>query len=241
MKKNELIEKIIEANKITQKQLNFWVILKNQKNDLVNKIVDVWVEKYKNKFKINSKEIDYQKYLKYVNNISEYLNKNILEKKNLTNDIILWLNKIIFEQFQDENLKIWKLRKEIRTIENFDKNWKLIQRDMFISPNKVEKYFLDELNNFNNEINKNTFETIIHLFQYNLSKIHPFYNWNGRVFFILLDILLLKYNYLPLFIRQDKNKYEDITRQYMIDKNFKKLEIAFLELILEKYKNYKIK
>jgi hypothetical protein len=47
---------------------------------------------------------------------------------------------------------------------------------MFISENKVKKYFLEELNNFNQNIKEDTFKTIIHFFQWNLSKIHPFYN-----------------------------------------------------------------
>ena len=244
MRKDKILKLIEKQNLETQKLLWFDNILKNQKKELIYKVLDTWLEKYKYLFKINEKEIDYNKYLKYIEKNYNYLNKTFLKEEYIKKEYIFWLHKLIFEIFpndSEDKIKSWKLRNEIRTIENFDDKWKLLQRDIFISSNKVEKYFFEEIENFNKNIKNNPFETIVHFFQWNLSKIHPFFNWNWRIFFILLDILLIKYNYLPLFIRQDKEKYELITSQYMIDKNFKKLELNFYNLILEKYKNYHIK
>lgn len=244
MQKEKLIADVIKRCEDTKEKLNFDFVLKNQKKELINKIVDVWVEKYKYLFKINEKEINYDNYLKYINELSEYLTIHFFDKNNIESDDILWFHKLIFSIFPDDSIdkiKSWELRYEMRNVENFDENWKLIRRNMFISKNKVETYFQDELNNYNKNIESNQLEIIIHFFQWNLSKIHPFFNWNWRIFFILLDVLLLKYNFLPLFLRQDKDEYEKITQAYMISKNFKKFELDFLELIYKKYKNYHIK
>lgn len=244
MKNSIVINKIKVQNELLKKELKFEKILTDNKKDLIMKVVDVWVEKYKYIFKKNDTEIYYEKYVEYLRVLSDFIIENFLNKKELDKKDLLSFHKLIFSILPKDNtdrLKSWQLRNEFRFVTDANQNTNLQYLDVFIDYKKVEKEFIIELNNFNTFVNYKELDAITHFFQQNISKIHPFYNWNGRFFFILLDVLLIKYDYLPLFIRQDKQKYIEITRKYMINKNFEELRTCFFQLILEKYKQYHIK
>lgn len=244
MDNTELIQKIENQCEETKKLLWFENILGIQKNQLINKIIDVCILKYKDLFKDANWDTDSEKYLDYINMLTNSVNTLFIEKKELELDDLLNFHKAIFSIFSTEELQemkiqnTWKLRKEWRMAYNLDDNQKLKNRNYFISHYKVERELLLAIDNYNKA--KDLYSICL-FFNKAISDIHPFENWNGRVFFILLDILLVKNWYLPLFINQDKKKYNEVIELYFVDRNFNKLIHNFLILILEKYSDYHIK
>lgn len=244
MLKKELLLAIEQQCIQTKQQLWFHNILENNMDELIDKIVYVSMGKYIHFFQNNDSPMDHSKYLEYVRSLRVYLRQTFMgQDSSITPENIFQLHGNMlapFDKTDEDTIKSWKLREEMRNVELIDEHGKLCARDMFISHRKVKTLFMQELHLYNTQIAEMPLQSIIRLFQVNLSKIHPFFNGNGRLFSMLLDVLLIKHHYLPLFLLQDKTAYNRITDRYMIDKNFLRLEIGFLNLVLEKYRDYHI-
>lgn len=240
MKNNKIIiNDINKQNFIIQDKLNFKEISKINTKWIILKILDINFLKYRKEI---SEKVDYIEYLNFLYEKIEVLFLNTQEIK-LEN--ILEFHRNVFSIYSNEELKeikiknIWEIRNESRMIYNLDENGKLINRNYFVSVKKAKKQFIGSIEEYN--ISSKSIEDIAIFFQKSISKIHPFENWNWRVFFTILDLLLFKNNFLPLFINQNKKEYNQVLNKYYYDHNFKKLIINFLNFILKRYNNYQIK
>ncbi len=238
-----ICEKIETQNKKTQSLLWFEEIIKNNQKELLYKIIHVAVSKYQDLFTVNGKYSE-EKYMQYLEDIYRYTDEVFMKKENLKKKEILDFHALLFSSFSENELRKMKikntgnLRKKSVIAYNLYKSHKLKNKNDFIPHSKVENTFVETINKYNLS-DKNIIDISI-FFHKCISYIHPFDNGNGRVFFLLFDILLLKNDYLPCFIKQDKDRYEKVIQAYFTHKNFNKLIYNFLEFILYKYENYNI-
>lgn len=241
MTKENLINEINKKNDFLKNSLNFESLKQNQAEQFILKICDIWLTKYREYF-VEKWTYSPKLYLKYLWDIKNYIYKNIFLNNNLQIEDILWLHKEIMEPIKDiENIeKIWTLRE--KPIITKEKNYLKWLSEAFISHYKVPKKTNEAFEEYKKNIsNDNKIDTITKLYINFLAKIHIFENWNGRLIFILLDTLLFKYDYLPIFIRYHEDKRDNISEKYIKHRNLNKLQLDLYEIIIEIYSNYQIK
>jgi fido (protein-threonine AMPylation protein) len=139
---------------------------------------------------------------------------------------------------------IWAFRDKVKYFPWKKTDWKIVHLTLS-HPKKIDKEVKLLINDFNNKIKKtekDKIEAIVKFILINLVLIHPFDNWNWKVFWILLDVLLWKYDFFPLFVQNNtfKPKLLEILSKYSSSQNFDKLVEDFYELIIYIYFNYKV-
>ncbi len=225
--KNEYLKKELELDKIKKENINW--LLKKVAHDSLNR----YINNFDCNWIINEKQ-----YFLYLDNIVDHLNI-LIKKEEFTIEDLLELHKNILKPLKKVKVKkIWKLR--TRWVITREKVYNVWLVGYFIPGNKVKKYTKKIFNDYKQ--NTNNLEKVIILYNYLIAKIHPFNNWNGRTLSILLDTLLIKYNYFPLFLWwQNKYKRVIISENYIKDRNINKLISESYKIIIEIYSNYKIK
>ena len=241
----ELTEKINKQNDFLDTHLNITKLKQKHNYDMIYKICDTVLNKYKINFSINPTTINLKFYRKYLKDLSIFIENNILNKETLElKDILALHYNIIKKLTTTEKLKpnqIWTFRNSQKYINWLTLDYKR-KRIGFTHPKfleKKEKILIEELNNSSKE---NKLYFILKFILSNLVILHPFENWNWKTFFILLDILLWKNNYFPCFLKDKRFELdlEKLFQIYTTNQNLEKLIEHFLKKILNIYKNYKM-
>ena len=138
------------------------------------------------------------------NRIADYCFNEFINKKDdaLNEDLIKWLHKNLypegfFQKFKDEEWieRVWMMPweyREIVLISNDNQN-----NDIYLKPDRIKDWMRQLLENYNN--NSIIKEAIIYLLV-DFFIIHPFWDGNGRVAYILADLLFLKNKLEPLYL-----------------------------------------
>ncbi len=151
-------------------------------------------------------------------NLAE-ITKQLLEDKTekLSISLILDLHKILLTHIN--NNFAWRFRRNSERVRIWTYLWanpdfvdNLMQELLRDYNNGRETYFLDNIAYFHAE-----FETI-----------HPFCDWNGRIWRILINWQLMKFWYPPIII-QNKSKKQDYYPNFQIYQNKNKFD-SFTEL-----------
>jgi len=233
----EILGKITDKNTFLKDSLNFYELKNNNLDWLLKKICHDALAHYINNFTINGVTNE-KEYFLYIDHIVDFL-KILIQKNDFDIQDLLDLHKIILTPLIDEKVKnIWEIRTHwVITKEKIYHKW---LTENFISEHKVKKYMNELFLEYKN--NDNSLEKIITLYNYLIAKIHPFTNWNGRTLAILLDTLLIKHDFLPLFLWwQNKNKRVVISEDYIKHRNMNKLISDNYKVILDIYSHYQIK
>lgn len=243
------IEKYLELNQFLDKHLNIKLIKEQHKRDILFKIVDMVMYRYKINF--NDKNwFNNIEYIDYINNLVDFIDKYIYDTdKDFDLDVLLSLHANIMwkltttEKINHKN--IWTLRPTTKYISAHWIDWK-IERRWFTSPKFLKKEVKATIEDLNIWLKSNNralqVEKIIWFVLYNLFITHPFDNWNDKTFFILLDILLLKYNFFPWFFKKSNHR-EMILKtfsKYTPEHNYQKLKENFINDMINIYKNYQM-
>ncbi len=192
------------------------VISANQKylNNVLNKIPDDKKEFAKNSFN------------QHMNIISDYCYKEVFENNNFSEKFLRELHKIHFPKWYTETtIKDW-----IKVITMIPWVYRSNENYMWVRAYQVKK----EMNIlFNNIWNLNSFDEIA-IFLLNFLRIHPFWNGNWRIWSIIFDLLLIKNNLKPYFLREKLKKYEkEIFKK--IEKSLKTKNNSYFLETLKKY------
>jgi len=222
---------------------------------LLYKIVQENLATYYLNFKNNTdNQIDFKQFDEYLQNLARFLYENVYDKK-LTISLLKHLHKEIYKGLTIEKAKlswpVWAFRDGWSKIRVKLPNSKIVNIPA-ASPKELEKLInlqLEKLNllvvrdknnwsdNWEKKIEKFCLivESIL-----NLLKIHPFYDGNWKVFRILLDVMLLKENFFPVFpLKNKKALFGTILVPYAMSFSDSQLVNNFLNFVISRYKNYK--
>jgi hypothetical protein len=185
----EIIKNIEKLNKSNWKQLNFTWYLKKSTHDVIIKII------VKNLYKYDFHLTNDKQY--FIININ-FIQNNILNNElNTTNFEKMYIN--LFSHFFKNTKDLWyrtRIKKDMFAKNQYNKKWQ--EYSKYTDINK-------DLNIAFNKFNKDNEHILIRLYDLTftlLSKIHPFSDNNFWTISLLLDLLLLKNNYLPIWLKQ---------------------------------------
>jgi len=240
--------KILELNNFLDKHINLKQIKEKNNYDLIYKIVDTVLIRYKTNFStIDS--FDSQKYKEYIDSIVDYIDEYLLKQEDISLNILLSLHYNIMISLttteQIEKKYIWALREKSKFISAATVEWKRIRR-WFTAPKFIKKEIKKSIIILNDELKTNNkekqFNAIIHFVLFNLFITHPFDNGNDKTFSILLDVLLYKYDFFPSFIKKEifKNMLYKTYAKYSPENNFEKLKQDFKNDIKYIYTHYQM-
>lgn len=176
-------------------------------------------------------------YYNDTNKIVNFINENFIEKEFiLSTELIKSLHKIFFpewfiEKSKDEYSKEfivmipWQFRK-INTLSTTNQN-----KDIYLKWQAVEKWLIRIIDKFNNSKRDSN---DIFIFASEFSRVHPFWNWNGRVLDVLTDILLLKNWNSPLYLWKLKQESK-IEFYNNLDKVYETKDSKYLIDFIKKY------
>ena len=188
-------------------------------------------------------EIAKQYFHRDMQRIIDYCYENFY--KLLSEDFIKWLHKSLYPEWYIQKAKDEKWRDFIWMIPWEYKKIKIIAKenenqDIYEKVENVEKSMKKLIDDFNINILQSSFENekkdLIFLFAVDFVSIHPFWDWNGRLDGILIDLLCLKYNiehfWLVKIYKKNKITFISILNEVRKTRNPK----IFYNFI-EKYKN----
>lgn len=265
----EVIQKVIRLNYLLDKHLDLNKLKQIYAKQVIYKIIFENLLIYKDNFSIWDNQIDLQKFETYLKEITDFVFEKIYIKKRLEKKDILKLHYIIMKNLPLEKIdNIWHFRQYKMKICQHNNNitgknvtafqshemkiyWyntagKLIAT--FATKSKyIEKEFNLQLNNLNANVlnwdDKNNLLSIIIFIHNIINAIHPFENWNWKVFRILLDVLLFKINFFPVFILKKEHRkklFNKVIANYLDNKQKEVFLTHFLELMIDIYSNYKM-
>jgi len=212
----ELIDEINKTNQYNWDYLKFWTIVKNNFPDLVKKILIIHLGK---RFNFDNLSKD------YFLDISDFIKKNIYNKNTLIISDYEKLYIKIFSAFFSKK-ELWFRNRIWYNITWLDENWKKI--DFYADNKNIQKLIEIIFLKFNNKNEYVFFERLYFITIENLNKIHPFPNNNFWFISILMDLLLIKNNYLPI----------NIKKTFKVNNLFYPKYDMFLKILLERYKKY---
>lgn len=212
----ELINKINKTNKYNWDYLKFWLIVKNQFPELVEKILKIHLGK-----RFNFDNLDKEYYI----DISNFIRNNIYNKEKLIISDYEKLYIKIFSPFFSKK-DLWFRNKISYNITWLDENWKKI--DFYADSKDIQKLLEIIFLKFNNKKKYSFSERLYFITMENLNKIHPFSNNNFWFISIFMDLLLINNNYLPI----------NLKRTFKVNNLFFPKYEIFLEIIYQRYKKY---
>ncbi len=236
-----MYDRLNHLNSILQEKLDIKKLYNEQAKLLIRKLSYETLKKYNYNFTIlknGEKVIDNDSFLNYIDEITTFLYENVFLKKEFTIDAILKLHYKIIKPLKLEKIyldEIWTFRKNWMVF-TWNKWWNIPRRRKLTKP----KYIMQNMEELVKNVNENNnIDSIIDFFIDSLLIIHPFDNWNGRTFHLLLDILLFKNKYFPLFAKkiapyklyEAYEKYNQTLNKTIFKKNF----ISIIEYIYSHY------
>ncbi len=240
-------QEVIRLNELLDKYLNITNLKENHNDDMFYKIVITSLLKYKSNFAISPEKIDVSWFDDYLKNIASYLKelyfKEKIEKKDIQNLHYLIMDKLVLENINKEDIWNWRtIWMKIR--------WHNLKGmcviDNASSPKYIDKNITIEIEKLNNVLltNSSQEEKLLAIINFIMKSftIHPFANGNGKVFWILLDLLLWKYNFFPSFISHKNLKqkvHKEVFDYYTETKNENMLVDRFLLFLSYLYSHYK--
>jgi len=243
----EKIKKVIELNNFLDEHLNIGKIKQNFAKQVIYKIVFENLLRYKNNFSIWDNQIDLQKFEAYLKEITDFVYENIYLKEIIKKKDILKLHYLIMKDLPLEKINnSWIFRQSEMKIHWHNTAGKLITT-FPTKPKYIEKEFDLQINDLNsNLLNWNKSEKLLSIiiFIHNvIDVIHPFENGNWKVFRILLDVLLFKLDFFPVFVLKKEHRkkiFNKVISNYLDNKKKEVFLIYFLNLMIDIYSNYKI-
>lgn len=233
-------EEINILNKYSQKKLNIDKLYNEQAELLIRKVTYEILKKYNYNFVILKdwkKVVDNKSFLEYIDRVSFFVYKNIFLKELTIN----WLLKIHYEiikplKFEKINRYEIGIFRKHWMVFTWDRWWNKPRRRTLTKP----KYIKRNMEKLIQKVNKNNdLDSILDFFIDSLLIIHPFDNGNGRTFHLVLDILLFKNKYFPLFAKKialhKLNKAYESYNQTLNKANFKWNFISIIKYIYSHY------
>ena len=193
------------------------------------KIVTNWnIKKFNsvyNSIKDQTKKDQIKKWFDlHMKQISDFCIKNF-DKDNLTVNFIKNLHKIHYPKWYRRFKKSLDWKTEVCTMIPWE--YKTIENFPEVKPKDVKKE-MEKIVDYYNKNYKNS-KNILDLISYfilNFIKIHPFWDWNWTVWFILFDLLLFYNWYKPIYIKKIFSKEEIYIN---IKKSIKNNDISFFK------------
>jgi len=209
-----ILKHIDELNKRNYELLKFDVIRKKDECAVITKTI------VKNLYKYSFNLIEDKEYFK---RNCDFIKENILNKKLNTKDFEKSYI-LLFEKFFDDN-NIWYRTRIKRNMSAKNKYGKTGQ--VYSEYNVILKELGVLFNNFEKK-DEHFIGRLYDLFITLLSKIHPFSDNNFWTISLLVDLLLLKNNYLPIWIKW----------VFKANKIFLPTKQDFYKIIEARYKKY---
>lgn len=188
-------------------------------------------------------------YAQHMDLMANYCMENFVLQRHLTTDFIRNLHRLFYPPGFTQKVQLkeggtavlipGEYKQNLNSIESYVKPG---QRKFFLDPAFVERDMEQAVDELNRDIavigNKTKKERVILTFIHSFFKIHPFFDSNGRLAFILADLLLLREGVTPinftLIKRLDKlNLYRTIEYCDQVD-NIKPL-IEYVHTIRNDY------
>lgn len=186
-------------------------------------------------------EIIFQWYYGDMERIISYCVQECVNKDDfrLSTDFIKWLHKTLYpawfsQKHINEKWKevVWMIPWEYRTI-NLESTTNP-NKKIYCNFSQIELNIEELLLDYNNEQSSRNFQENILFFMADFSRIHPFWDGNGRLIDILVDLLLLKNNLKPFYLWLIKNN--DKVRFYKIlDEVHETRDLQSMFDFIEKY------
>ena len=240
------LKKIITLNNRLTQKLNIKHIKENQNFLVIKKIVLENLKKYIINFQKDHNQLDKKGFINYIEKITSYLENKIYLSKNLQEKHILTLHKLIVEplslteKMPKHLIGAWRdhPQKIKWTVENhYFERW-------FPAPNKIPDLMKNLISEYNTNIKKSIYkiDEILKFILTSIFKVHPFSNSNWKTFYILLDILLRKNNFFPIFPKSMKHEkiLLNFLKKYDYNPSFNNLFNCFLEFVIYVYTHYRI-
>lgn len=208
-----IFDEIKQANKYHFELNNFWDILKNNKKELIKKII---ITNCYKRFDFNFENNE-----EYFEKLYFFIEKNIFSNNKLTIQNYRKLYEMIFNPFFKEK-DLWFRKENITAI-----IWWKVWKDTYSNAENIIKELEVILSKYNNP-NIELFEKLYIITMETLSKTHPFNNNNFLFISIFLDLLLIKNWFLPIWL---KKTFKD-NNLFLPNKE------TFYKIILLRYKKY---
>lgn len=156
--------------------------------------------------------------------VVDYTNKNA-KYKELNLDLILFLHKVLISNINDDIA--WRFRKY--------NEWVRVWNHIAVDPKIVVQKLEEALIQYNSTINKNIVERIA-LLHLNFENIHPFVDWNGRIWRVINNYLLIREWFIPINIKFiDRALYYDAFREFDSKKRTEKMEDIIYKALTNSY------
>lgn len=172
-------------------------------------------------------------FTKHMQEISDFCIENFIKKDKLTEKFIRDLHKLHFPPWYKKTKKTLSWDGEVVVMLPWvykssptNYNW--------VAPSEVKFEMQKLIENYNENIDlaKNKFDFILN-FVLDFYKIHPFWDWNGRIASILWDLMLIKNNLKPIFIKtilDNKTNKEKLFEIIEVAIRDKKIDIFIKEI-----------
>ncbi len=233
------LQDLINTNGKLAKYLNFEWLKKHKEKELIRKITVENLIRYKNLFPQEKEFKDYL--LSNYHKIFNIYKKTTLNESSL-NELHYELNKFLIPLKQLSPQELWTYRNSPTVIIQENLKWKKVK--LWTTSHKKLKTEMEKLLALINSslISPKTEEKVIGILTFTIQGliIHPYSNGNGKLFWILNDILLLKANFLPIF--GNKNIKEISKNVFSYYAQYQDLNLTlkeFIRFINKIYKNYK--
>ena len=155
----------------------------------------------------------------------------------LSEDFIRWLHKTLYPEWYIQRSKdpqgrefIWMIPGEYRTIDIVSKD--NTNKDVYLKAKDVKAWIHRTVSEYNTRQN-DVCDNILY-FLADFCIVHPFGDGNGRVVYILADILLLKNNLKPLYLWKKKEN-DKVGFYRILDAVYETRNLDLLYGFIEKY------
>ncbi len=179
-------------------------------------------------------------YLSDTNRLIKYVEENFIYKDagNLGIDFIKWLHKNLFPEWFIAKNKDTNWREFIQMIPGEFRKINLISKtnpnqNIYSKYQNIENSFKIIIQNFNKSDKR--IDDIL-LFASDFSRVHPFWDWNGRTLDILTDLLLLKNWFNPLYLWDLKTK-DELWFYKILDEVYETRDVKLFYDFIEAHKN----